>query len=413
MLACFRRTVLLACLGLLVTALPLCAVTTAQDVQRALENAKAATPKELAPLLAKRDLGEMFGRLRTLRSAARDFAIASMIVAGEQPGTRKELLEEATGAMGRAGLSPVEQGGLAVAPGEELQPFVPWVTVRFFAVSGQPEWLAAEVVTGVPCGRDVSLLLWRLKDEWAQGRFRPELTFARESAFEDLASSSDLVAFSVAPAKASPGNHVAFVESAVWCNSQWKRATFSVYRPDGNPFRPHRLFRQEDLAFFGGEFGAAVLPEPEGFRFEYAGHYWLNPLHHSRRVQLQVRIDGERAWALPPASADPIEFLDQWLASPWDASRLWTTGRHQHALRTWHQALSPAERSRTMAEVAGKGGCQHDPETHWVRLTPTPRQQGQGDVFGLLRKQTDGFRLDQFVEELPPGCPARAGSPVP
>jgi hypothetical protein len=413
MFAWFRRTSLHAVLALMLVVLPLCAVTTAKDVQRALERATAATPGEVAPLAAQRDLSDLFVRLRELRSKARDFAIGSVIVAAARARNPEALLAEAQRRVDQAGLSRAAADENTVATEVGSRPFVPSVDIHFSAVADHPSWIAAHVRTAVPCGEDVSLLLWTLPEAENTGKLLPKLEFARESAFEDLSSSSGLADYSIAPSGIEGTYHVALIETGIWCNSQWKRTVLSVLRTDQQPFRPARLFRQDDLAFLAGEPSPGITAGDSGFLFEYAGHYWLNPLHHSRRIAVQVQIDGDRAMALPPTADDPIEFLDQWLASPWDASRSWTTGRHQDALQAWHQNLSPADRSRTVAEAAGNGGCQHDPHTLWVRLVTLPEEPGKAEVFGLLRRQTSGYRLDQFVEKLPAGCPLAGEAAVP
>lgn len=298
---------------------------------------------------------------------------------------------------------------MTARPQWQPEQFTASVGIEYFPLQEDPGWFGARVVVGIPCGEDISLFLWQVQTDRESDSLEPQLLLARESPLTDLSSSTGKL--SIATARAEDNAlELATVETGVWCNSQWRKASMNVLRSTDHAYRPARLFHYQELAFLGGEPQPRVERRDRGYHFEYLTHYWLNPSQHSRLRELEVRIEGNRAEMLIPRSEDPALFFDQWLATPWDASRSWTTGLHLSALRNWHETHSPVASARLTTELGGGGGCRHDPLTVWVRLHTEAQPGVSSELFGILRRLPDGFRVDRITEELPEGCPAASAN---
>ncbi len=391
----------LACviLSLLFLVAPLRAVTTPEDVRKALDSvASYQTQGEEHGAFSP----ELAARLQLLRRRARDFAFGSVLDAARHTRDGASLLTKARQRTLQAGI-PLR--GKAAWMTDQ---FSPSVRIQYFPVQDANSWVGARVHVGIPCGEDVSLYLWKLDDDEESGRLVPELTFARESPLTDLATSTGTL--HVATRLDSPDGvpQLATIETGVWCNSQWRKALLQVVRGSDHPYRPERIFTHDELAFVGADNAPTVERTASGFRFHYLSQYWLDPRQHSRVKRIDLRIEGGHAEIMAPLDENPALFLDHWLTEPWTTSRAWTTGENLNALRTWHDSLSPNSPSRVAAELLGQGGCQGDPTTFFVQLHTEKPDRGQTatgqNVYGILKRQADGFRVQRIASELPSGC---------
>lgn len=381
--------ILVAALGL---SLP--GVTTPHDVRRALEEVASyqGAPEDLntfsSPLAEK---------LQMLRKRARDFAFGSVAAASQSARERQGLIARARQRTKQAGL-PYQ--ARAAWMGDQFSPFV---RIEYFPVPDTPDWMGARVHVGIPCGEDVSLYFWRLAEQEDSALLAPELVFARESPLTDLAGSTGSLDYALQSTEKGFAPELATIETGVWCNSQWRKAILSIVRVTNQAYRQEKLFQYQELAFVGADPSPSVERQASGYRFRYLAHFWLDPRQDSRIKELDVRVSGERAEILAPRDEDPALFLDHWIAAPWTASKSWTTGQNQESLRSWHDTLSPENRTGTLAELRGRGGCLGDPSAYYVHLQTAPGA-GRQDVYGILRRREDGFRLEDIRPQLPAGC---------
>ncbi len=388
-------------LFLLCALLPAYCVTTASDVRKALDG--VASYRQQEPM-ATSFSPEFAERLQLLRRRARDFAFGSVVEAARNASGRDGVLELARRRTLRAGL-PLRADAEWMA-----EQFTPSVRIQYFPLAESSAWIGARIHVGIPCGEDISLYLWKLNDSDDGSGVAPELVFARESSLTDLAGSmgSLHMAMTVDPASGKP--QLATIETGVWCNSQWRKALLQVMRRGDHPYRGERLFTHSEMAFLGAETPPEVAVTEGGFRFQFQGQFWLDPSQPSRPKRVDIQVSGDRAEMLVPRDEDPASFLDQWLSQPWSRSRAWTTGHNLNALRSWHDSLSPESPDPVRLEVVNHGGCGGDPQMYFVHLhaalPASALSSGAQEVYGILRRQERGFRVDDIAPKLPAGCAA-------
>jgi hypothetical protein len=408
---------LLLVLVLLSVVPSLLAVTTAGDVREALHQAASYKPQGAADPTTD---PQLFEYLRILRAKTRDFAIGSIVDAARKAGTPGQLLDRARARVRQAGL-PMREDPAAFG---DL--FAPSAEVEFFHVDGlPPEWIGARVQIGVPCGFDLSLFLWRLNPVEGEQAFTPELRFARESALTGMAEGVATQDYAVRQNTDSQDIEVASIDTGSWCSSYWRTATMVVARSSSHPYRPDRLFQHQEPVYLGDDLSPSVSASDSGFQFRFLTRYWLDVNRNYRLKELDVEVSHARASVRAPRAEDPALFLDQWVATPWRDSRSWTTGSYEHALRGWHETLSPDGADRLVTKVVNWGDCQPETHTAWVHLhalSPVHgldvheaaghgAAKGSSDFYGVLRRDPDGFRVHQIVDKLPANCPVSAARP--
>lgn len=408
---------------LVLGAFPLCAVTTSTDVRKALDQvashamSRMATRGSLsgAEYAALLNDPSVYGDLRNLRTKTRDYAIGSVLEATRSSNNRKQVLTKARSRVRKAGF-PLRRN-----MNDAVESFEPFARIDFFPVDSPPltadatasttgSWIGARVSIGIPCGSDVSLYLWELQPSGTEDApVNATLRYAREGALSRSGEGVDRQEFAIRWPEDGGAPEIASIETGAWCSSLWRTATMSVLRSGEHPYRPERLFQHQEPAFLDEGVLPTVARTAQGFRFRFLTHYWLNPNRPRRLKDLDVQVQSDRASITAPASEDPLLFLDQWVSTPWQESRTWTTGEHENALRTWHESLSPEAATKLEASVVARGNCGRDTNTVWVQLQTQPgsglsAQQNNG-IFGILKWQAGGFRVERIVEQLPSGCP--------
>jgi len=383
-------------------AIPLVAVTTPRDVRQALEDVSTfrsdgRDPSVFVPVFAE--------KLQLLRRRARDFAFGSVIDAARGAREREDLLARARQRTKRAGI-PLNAES-AWLP----ERFTPSVNIEYFVLPDWPDWIGARVMVGIPCGDDISLYLWKLSGSPDSEMLQPELVLARESPLASLANSTGTLHFAVNVPTEGRAAELATIETGVSCNSQWRKAALNIVRGTEQPFRQEKLFAHQELAFLGADPHPTVDRVDTGFRFRFLSHFWLDPQQPSRPREFEVRISNDQTEIAAPREEDPTLFLDQWLASPWTVSRTWTTGQHQSSLRAWHEHLSPDAKNGIPVELAEQGACKGDATVFFVHLL-AERGNDVQHIYGILRRQSSGFRLEHISSELPAVCGNTGANPL-
>ena len=372
------------------------AVTTPRDLRFALQ--------ELADLRAKDGprnppSREALDQTVRLRHRLRDFGIGSVLDAARHATALQEILPRSQHRLREAGF-PLQPEGNANADA------MPAARVELFALPNAPEWLGLKTAISLACGGDHALYFLHLAAA-PDGGFEAALAFAKENPLESVADLSDV--FEIASTLAPDGAQlrVATIESAGGCTSLWRPVKMRVYQTDEHPYRPLRLFEKERLAFLGEAPAPQAALSPDGFVFEYRTLYWLDTGRHSRKEIVRLVQEEQGVDRLPPASEDPLAFVDEWVSTSWPEAQRWVSGNRRAGVRKWHEELAGSRERRLRTAVVGYGECVHKQEA-WVHLKAGENVERMRSIYGLLRSGSEGYRVEQFLAELPKGCRATA-----
>ncbi|MDZ7638268.1 MAG: hypothetical protein U5J83_08470 [Bryobacterales bacterium] len=393
MFRCGYFTVFL--LSLLITA---CAgaVTTPRDLRAAFQDLAdvSAGASAESPLPH-----EVLDRTVRLRLRLRDYGIGSVIDGARRASKAEDVLQLAQQRLREAEF-PLLPAGKAVG---ETQPKA---RLELFLLPGAPDWVGLKAEISLACGSDHALYFLRLQPA-AEGGFEAILAFAKENTLESVADLA--VNFGVAgiPLDQGASIRIATIESAGGCASLWRPVRMRVYQTDQHPYRPLRLFEKERLAFLGEE----PLPRasaPDGiFVFDYRALFWLDTGRHSRRETVRLAQLEQGVRLLPPASENPIEFLDEWVTTPWSEAQRWAGSSGLTTIREWHEELAGSHESRLQTTLVSSGECPDSREI-WVHLKAGDNAEHMRSVYGLLRAQSEGYRVERFSPDLPSGCRSEA-----
>ncbi len=372
------------------------AVTTPRDLRASLQ--------ELADLRAKEDSRtppskDALDQTVRLRHRLRDFGIGSVVDAARHATALKDVLPRSRQRL-RDAAFPLLPAGKTGADA------MPAASAELFAVPDAPEWLGLKTAVSLSCGGDHSLYYLHVA-EAPGGGFEVALAFAKENPLESVADLTGVFEMVSAPTPDGAQLRVATIESAGGCSSMWRPVRMRVYQTDEHPYRPLRLFEKERLAFLGEAPAPQAVLSRDGFIFEYRTLYWLDAGRHSRKEIVRLVQEEQGVDRLPPASEDPLAFVDEWVTTSWPEAQRWVTGSRLASVRKWHEELAGSREPRLRTVVVGSGECPHTQEA-WVHLKAGESFERMRSVYGLLRNGSEGYRVEQFLAELPQGCRATA-----
>lgn len=389
----------LACL-FFVLALPAFAVTTPRDLRSALEELAEIAGKETPENPISKDYAE---RAIRLRHRLRDYAIGSVVDATRRAGRIDDILPYVRQRIKEAE-PPLRQSDT----GAGTEP-TPAARMEVFSPDSAPEWIGVKTEVSLLCGRDIALYFLRVRPT-SDGALESTLAFAKEGPLESVA---DLAShFSATAHRAPTGDvlRIATIEAAGGCSSLWKPVRMRVYQSDEHPYRPLRLFERERLAFLGDAAAPQVNRSPEGLAFEYRTLYWLDPERHSRPEVLRLAEEEQGVRILPPQPRNPLDFVDEWVSTPWPEAQRWANASRLSNVRKWHEDLAGARDARLRTTLVESGECAGRQEV-WVHLKAGEEWNRMRSIYGLLRVGASGYRVEQFASDLPPACQARSAPP--
>lgn len=368
------------------------AVTTPRDLRAALQELADLRVKEGSGNPPSRDVLDQTVRLR---HRLRDYGIGSVVDSARRASTLADALSRSQQRL-REVEFPLLPAGKAAAEA------IPEARAELFAVPGAPEWLGLKTTVSLACGGDHALYFLRLLAT-PDGAFEATLAFAKENPLESVADLTGVFAAVSALAPQGAQLRVATIESVGGCTSLWRPVKMRVFQTDEHPYRPLRLFEKERLAFLGEAPTPQASLSPDGFLFEYRTLYRLDAGRHSRKEIVRLVQEEQGVGRLPPLSDDPLAFIDEWVTTSWPEAQRWVTGSRLASVRKWHEELAGSGEPRLRTSVVGSGEC---PQTHeaWVHLKAGEDFDRMRSIYGLLRSGTDGYRVEQFVNDLPQGC---------
>lgn len=377
------------------------AVTSPRDLRASLQELADIRAKEDSRTPPSKDALDLTVRLR---HRLRDFGIGSVVDAARHSAALKDVLPRARQRLREAAfpLLPAGKTGADAMPAARAE---------LFAVPDAPGWLGLKTAVSLSCGADHALYFLRVA-EAPDGGFEVALAFAKENPLESV---SDLTGvFEMVSALTPDGARlrVATIESAGGCSSMWWPVRMRVYQTDEHPYRPLRLFEKERLAFLGEAPAPQAVLAPDGFVFEYRTLYWLDTGRHSRKEIVRLVQEEQGVDRLPPASEDPLAFVDEWVTTSWPEAQRWVSGSRLASVRKWHEELAGNRERRLRTVVVGSGECPHTREA-WVHLKAGENFERMRSVYGLLRSGSEGYRVEEFLAELPQGCRSAAAPAQP
>ncbi len=374
------------------------AVTTPRELRAALQELASLTAQEDARNPPSKDV---LAQTVRLRHRLRDYGIGSVTDNARLAGS----LDDVSPLSGRR----LSDAGFPLLPAGQTDPRArPRASAEFFAIPGAADWLGLKTTIHLACGSDYALYYFHLVPA-SDGGFEASLAFARENTLESVADLAGTFAMAAEPAPRGGTLRIATIEASGGCSSLWRPVKMRVFQPDAHPYRPLRIFERERLAFLGEEPSPQINVSPGGFEFVYRTLYSLDTERHSREETVRLEQEAQGVRVLPPPKGDPLSFIDEWVSTPWAEAQHWVSGGELGGIRKWHEKLAGGPESRLRTALVSFGECPREGEV-WVHVRAGETYERMRSVYGLLRAEADGYRVERFVSELPQGCGPSAGS---
>lgn len=374
------------------------AVTTPQDIRAALR--ELAKYDEINPSLVPYPK-EFSDRALRLRHRLRDFAIGSVVDASHHATRVDDVLSLAQQRL-REVEFPLQLSGRTAAGDVN-----PRAHLQLFEVS-VPGWIGAKTTIELPCGRDHAVYFLRVR-EGAGGALEASLAFAKENAIDSVQDLS--LDLQVAATQSPRGDalRIATIESGGGCVSYWHPVILRVFETSDQAYRPLRMFERERLAYLGDTLQPQVRFHENGFAFEYRTLFRLDADRSSRREEVRVANTEQGVRLLPPSPQDPLEFVDEWVTTPWPDAMRWTAAGRRSNVRRWHKNLAANLDARAQPLIVDSGECRTPGEV-WVQLKTGETLDRMRSVYSLLSLGPSGYRVERFATELPQSCSSKPAS---
>ncbi len=264
---------------------------------------------------------------------------------------------------------------------------------------GRRDLLAVTTTLGISCGTDSSLYL--LREEPAGWRLLLEL---EENGYDEVSGALGSFESLVSPTDSRGGFFVAAADINPWCTSNWQRVRLRVFRVGPDPEHPVQVLTKEGRIFLGYGFPFYRLTADAGrvaLAFDAMQSLDLGIL--VREHIWVYAVGGRTAFRMAPLSRQPEDFVDEWLALPWDEAARWAD-RSRPELERWHATAQHwndemyTEISETRSKGRGRWEVEVWFEPHAGSEEPPPAP-AQSLVFTVTRRH--GAFVLQGVESLP------------
>ncbi|MCR6631194.1 MAG: hypothetical protein NVV74_14730 [Magnetospirillum sp.] len=244
------------------------------------------------------------------------------------------------------------------------------------------DFVAARAALDIPCGQDQSAALYH----WDGRAWRP---FWRG---DHSANPRRLHAILTAPTGA-PAPLVMTVAHGEWCSSNWHPVQYKVWL--AGPGQPqHLLLEGTEFAFLGevdGPLAGRLDAQSATVEFRTAS---LDIAIHSRLALRHFRFDGDISRRADPIALTPVNFVEEWLSSPWSLSAGWTERHGRAEAWRWHDGTRSRPGSEAVSgEFAGNAlRCRADRSLWQVAVDFTDLPAGPRR-FHFLVRWNDPYRF--------------------
>ncbi len=211
-------------------------------------------------------------------------------------------------------------------------------------------FLVLQTAVEVNCGYDESAYLYR----WQSGRWNRIWGTEENSYTKDEYRVQRIRAVLVSPSfnETSP-YYVLTLGTEPWCSSNWHDVYVRSWSLNSSGREPKLLLDKSEWAFLGGH---DIPVQGSVGRNDALIEYTVGSIDlgvFSREAVLHYSLTPERAERIDPVALSPRDFVDEWLAEPWEQSRQRSQPSDIAALRKAHhdagrdEFIEPTQHCRT------------------------------------------------------------------
>ncbi len=262
--------------------------------------------------------------------------------------------------------------------------------VKIEPAPGHPEWLVATTTLGIPFGADTSLYLLEKRGErWS---------IVLEKVAHDYRTIGKVQMGLEWRVTSAPGEQPVLitVDMSSAEAGTWQDLRLNVLRPGRDAAHPKVLLHSIDDFDIGEPWD--LKTDGDSFSIRYHGRYGLDLVRWGRFKTKRYIIRGDSVTRVDPIADNADEFVDEWVALPWNEARRWSSPSNATTLKRWHDRLHQSRIS--MSSVPPVNTCESDDRVPRTEVT-IRLDQRHGDslpeqLMALVEREGEHFNLREI-----------------
>lgn len=245
----------------------------------------------------------------------------------------------------------------------------------------------------IPCGQDAVLFVlqpangvWTETLRWQSGRY------------DEISDAFMAFDYAILPPDKAGAWFVATKYVTPWCMSNWRNIRYAVLQPAPDRAAPTKVLSESDGIFLDGKDFGRLTADRDSFTLQFGGSSIDPEIHNRAWIRRFRRATGASFVRVPPAALTPVDFVDEWIVSPWSAAQPWSQPREAQGLKVIHNRLHERQRGERFT-IVSLHRCQSRDIRHQVGL----HIDGLGTLYFLV-SGTKAFMLQSVVATSDLGC---------
>ncbi len=257
-------------------------------------------------------------------------------------------------------------------------------------------FLVLQTAVGVECGYDESAYVYT----WRNGKWNWIWQSEQNHYTKDEYAVQTLHAVLLSPSLREGAPLILTLGSEPWCSSNWHSVYYRLWRTYSEDYPPKLLLNGEELAFLGNHdipIQGSVGREDALIEFSAASK---DPGVQNRPAVRHYAVHGNTVERIGPIALSPRDFSEEWLANPWEQSKLWSQTSSLAALQHEHDVvLSGVDHG----EFAATTHCTDSPDLWQVAFDTADKKKGT--IYFLIRWEPPyRFTMVRVSDHASPGC---------
>ena len=257
-------------------------------------------------------------------------------------------------------------------------------------------FLVLQTAVGVECGFDESAYVYN----WRNAKWKWIWQSEQNHYTKDEYAVQTLHAVLLSPSLNEGTPLVLTLGSAPWCSSNLRSVYYRLWRTYADDYNAKLLLDREETAYLGNHdtpIQGSIGREDALIEFAVASK---DPGVHNRPAVRHFVVHGNTVERTGPIALSPRDFAEEWLATPWEESKLWSQPPPSAALQHEHDVvLSGVDNG----EFAATHHCTDSPDLWQVALDPSDKKKGTS--YFLIRWQPPyRFTMVRVADHASPSC---------